>query len=214
MGWKHLGVAFERTGRVLNVTCTPLGRKYAAPKLLNHVTAPDVIIWSAVLASACLPGVLPPMVLLQKTGGVVQAYTGSGVLWRDGSFRNDIPSHELRASLNVQFTVVSQVNPHVTLFFYDRDGAIGQPPARRLSSVWRGGFVLSALEHFLKLDIRKWLRLLRDLDLVPLLFGQDWSYVWLQKFDGSVTVRPKATVGEYLRLLRDPTRWAGCWIGW
>ncbi|KAJ2159611.1 hypothetical protein GGF46_002895 [Coemansia sp. RSA 552] len=198
--------AFERTGKVLNISCTPVGHRYSPPKLLNYITAPNVIIWSAVLASACLPGVMQPMVLLMKThDGRIVPYTNSGALWRDGSFRNDIPSRDLRASLNVQFTVVSQVNPHVTLFFYDRDGSIGRPPARRYSSMWRGGFVFSAIEHMLKLDIRKWLRILCDLNLVPLVLKQDWSFVWLQKFDGEITILPKARVSDYLRLLLDPT---------
>ncbi|KAJ1742034.1 hypothetical protein LPJ68_002266 [Coemansia sp. RSA 1086] len=198
--------AFERTGKLLNISCTPMGHRYSPRKLLNYITAPNVIIWSAVLASACLPGVMQPMVLLMKTrDGQVKPYTDSGVLWRDGSFRNDIPSTDLRASLNVQFTVVSQVNPHVSLFFYDRDGSIGQPPARRYSSVWRGGFIPSALEHMLKLDIRKWLRLLSDLNLMPLILSQDWSFVWLQKFDGDVTILPKSRISEYFKLLTDPT---------
>lgn len=38
--------AFERTGRVLNVTVVPFGG-HGPPKLLNHLTAPNVIIWSA-----------------------------------------------------------------------------------------------------------------------------------------------------------------------
>ncbi|KAJ2450093.1 hypothetical protein EV183_004514 [Coemansia sp. RSA 2336] len=198
--------AFERTGKLLNISCTPMGHRYSPRKLLNYITAPNVIIWSAVLASACLPGVMQPMVLLMKTrDGQVKPYTDSGVLWRDGSFRNDIPSTDLRASLNVQFTVVSQVNPHVSLFFYDRDGSIGQPPARRYRSLWRGGFIPSALEHMLKLDIRKWLRLLSDLSLMPLMLSQDWSFVWLQKFDGDVTILPKSRISEYFRLMTDPT---------
>ncbi|KAJ2662920.1 hypothetical protein IWW48_001628 [Coemansia sp. RSA 1200] len=198
--------AFQRTGKLLNISCTPIGHKYSPPKLMNYISAPNVIIWSAVLASACLPGVMQPMVLLMKTrDGKVKPYTESGALWRDGSFRNDIPNSDLRASFNVKFTVVSQVNPHVAQFFYDRDGAIGQPPARRHSSVWRGGFIPSAIEHALKLDIRKWLRLLGDLNLVPLLFNQDWTYVWLQKFDGNITIVPKRRFAEYFQLLLDPT---------
>lgn len=30
-------------------------------------------------------------------------------------------------------------------------------------------------------------QLIRDLDLLPQLLGQDWSSVFLQRFDGSVT---------------------------
>ncbi|KAJ2824839.1 hypothetical protein IWW50_003136 [Coemansia erecta] len=201
--------AYERTGKLLNIACTPLGPRCSPRKLLNHITAPNVIIWSAVLASACIPGFMQPMVLLMKTrDGRIRPYTDSGAFWRDGSFSNDIPSTELRTSLNVQFTVVSQVNPHVSLFFYDRNGSIGQPlPARHSSSnsSWRGGFIASAIEHMLKLDIRKWLRLLFDLRLMPMMLSQDWSLVWLQKFDGNVTILPQPSVPEYFRLLRDPT---------
>ncbi|KAJ2724405.1 hypothetical protein GGI07_002006 [Coemansia sp. Benny D115] len=200
--------AFERTGKVLSISCTPMGHRYAAPRLLNYVTAPDVIIWSAVLASACLPGVLQPMVLLMKTrSGRVCPYTACGLRWRDGSFRCDIPSAELRATFNVRSTVVSQVNPHINLFFFNRNGAIGQPVTPSFSRLarWRGGFVLSALEHFLKLDIRKHLRMLSDLNLLPLLFRQDWSFVWLQKFDGNVTILPEWRVSELWKLISDPT---------
>ncbi|KAJ2691960.1 hypothetical protein H4R19_006251, partial [Coemansia spiralis] len=173
--------AFERTSKILNITCTPIGHRYSPHKLLNYITAPNVLIWSAVLASASLPGVVQPMVLLMKTrDGRIRPYTDSGALWRDGSFRNDIPGADLRAQLNVQFTVVSQVNPHITLFFYDCVGSIGQPAPSGRRSIWGGGFVLSAAERILKLDVRKWLRVLRDLSLMPLILGQDWSYIWLQ----------------------------------
>ncbi|KAJ2858244.1 hypothetical protein GGI22_003344 [Coemansia erecta] len=158
------------------------------------------------MASACLPGAMQPMVLLMKTrDGKVKPYTESGVLWRDGGFRSDIPDSDLRASFNVKFTIVSQVNPHIALFFYDRHGSVGQPPPCHYSSIWRGGFILSAVEHALKLDVRKWLRLLSDLNLVPLLFNQDWTYVWLQKFDGNITIVPARRLTEYFRLLLDPT---------
>ncbi|KAJ1906623.1 hypothetical protein LPJ81_001250 [Coemansia sp. IMI 209127] len=179
--------AFQRTGKLLSITCTPLGHKYSPPKILNL-------------------RVMQPMVLLMKArDGRVKPYTDSGALWRDGSFRNDIPISDLRASFNVKFTIVSQVNPHIALFFYDRNGSVGQPPPCHYSSIWRGGFILSAVEHALKLDVRKWLRLLSDLNLVPLLFNQDWTHVWLQKFDGNITIVPPRRLAEYFRLLLDPT---------
>jgi len=33
-----------------------------------------------------------------------------------------------------------------------------------------------------------WLKVLRDLELLPRLMNQDWSWIWLQKFDGHVTI--------------------------
>jgi hypothetical protein len=52
---------------------------------------------------------------------------------------------------------------------------------------WRGNFVLSAAEQWLKLELTKNFKLIRDLELLPPLLGQDWSSVFLQRFEGSVT---------------------------
>ena len=72
MRWFSLGMtfreAFEKTGRVLNISCTPLrsrGRR-APPLQLNHISAPHVDIASAVCASACVPMLIEPVTLLEK----------------------------------------------------------------------------------------------------------------------------------------------------
>jgi hypothetical protein len=52
---------------------------------------------------------------------------------------------------------------------------------------WRGGFILSAAEQWLKLELTKNIKLMRELELLPNLLGQDWSSVFLQRFDGAVT---------------------------
>ncbi|KAI8975177.1 hypothetical protein BDF20DRAFT_877304 [Mycotypha africana] len=48
--------AYEKTGRIFNVSVIPYD-PHSPPKLLNYITAPDCVIWSAVLASAAIPGV-------------------------------------------------------------------------------------------------------------------------------------------------------------
>ena len=60
------------------------------------------------------------------------------------------------------------------------------------------------MEHFLKLDLAKYLRLLRDLELLPRPMNQDYSQLFLQRFHGSVTVRPRFRVYAITRLLADP----------
>ena len=40
--------------------------KRTPPVLLNHLSAPDVVIALAVVASACVPGLLKPMYLRSK----------------------------------------------------------------------------------------------------------------------------------------------------
>lgn len=48
--------AYERTGRVLNISVIPHD-PHSPPKLLNYVTAPHCVIATAIIASAAVPGV-------------------------------------------------------------------------------------------------------------------------------------------------------------
>lgn len=48
--------AFDRTGRIINITVAPVN-DYDPPRLLNYLTAPHVCIYSAALASCAIPGV-------------------------------------------------------------------------------------------------------------------------------------------------------------
>ncbi len=75
--------AYERTGRILNVTCVP-SDPHSPTILTNYLTAPDCVIWSAVLASAAVPGILNPVVLMMKTpSGTLTPYS-FGHKWKDG----------------------------------------------------------------------------------------------------------------------------------
>ncbi|KIM67964.1 hypothetical protein SCLCIDRAFT_107258 [Scleroderma citrinum Foug A] len=195
--------AFLRTGRILNVSVVPADR-HSPTKLLNYLTAPDTIIWSAVLASAAVPGIMNPVVLMQKLpdGQIVPWNWGSK--FKDGSLRVDIPLQALNLYFNVTHPVVSQVNPHVHLFFFASRGSAGKPVAHRKGKGWRGNFLLSAAEQWLKLELTKNFKVIRDLELLPQLLGQDWSSVFLQRFDGTVTIWPKTRVWDWFRILSDP----------
>ncbi|CAK7228044.1 hypothetical protein SBRCBS47491_006771 [Sporothrix bragantina] len=205
--WSHGSMtfreAYERTGRILNVTCVPAD-PHSPTILCNYRTAPDCVIWSAVLASAAVPGILNPVVLMMKTPcGRLVPYS-FGHKWKDGSLRTDIPIKALNLHFNVNFTIVSQVNPHVNLFFFSSRGSVGQPVTHRKGRGWRGGYLGSAFEEYLKQDLRKWLKLLRNLELLPRLLGQDWSELWLQPFSGTITIWPKSIPSDFIRLLSDP----------
>ncbi len=178
---------------------------HSPPKLVNYLTAPDTVIWSALLASAAVPGILKPVPLMQKLpGGKLEPYN-FGNKWKDGSLRTDIPLSALNMYFNVTYSIVSQANPHVKLWFYSPRGSVGRPTTHRKGLGWRGGFLGSALEQFLKHDMFKWLRVLRDLELLPRPAGQDWSSVFLQKFEGSVTIWPKTQLSDFRHILSDPT---------
>ncbi|PSR73374.1 hypothetical protein PHLCEN_2v10666 [Hermanssonia centrifuga] len=91
--------AYIRTGRILNVSVIPADR-HSPTKLLNYLTAPDTVIWSALLASAAVPGILNPVVLMQKLkdGNLVPWNWGSK--FKDGSLRVDIPVQSLNLYFN------------------------------------------------------------------------------------------------------------------
>ncbi|CAK5275540.1 unnamed protein product [Mycena citricolor] len=154
--------AYQRTGRVLNISVIPADR-HSPTRLLNYLTAPDTVIWSALLASAAVPGILPPVVLMQKLrdGSVVPWNWGSR--FKDGSLRVDVPIQG-----------------------------------------WRGNFILSAAEQWLKHELTKNFKLIRDLELLPQLLGQDWSSVFLQRFDGNITIWPRTRFWDWIRILSDP----------
>jgi predicted acylesterase/phospholipase RssA len=205
--WTHGSMtfreAYERTGRILNVSCVP-SDPHSPTILCNYLTSPDCVIWSAVLASAAVPGILNPVVLMMKTGdGQLLPYS-FGHKWKDGSLRTDIPIKALNLHFNVNFTIVSQVNPHVNLFFFSSRGSVGHPVTHRKGRGWRGGYLMSAFEHYLKLDMNKWLKFVRHAELLPRPLGQDWSQLWLQEFSGTITIWPKSVVSDFLHILSDP----------
>ena len=195
--------AFERTGRILNVSCVP-SDPHSPVLLNNHITSPDCIIWSAVLASAAVPGILNPIVLMRKTkDGSLVPYS-FGNKWKDGSLRTDIPLKSLNIHFNVNFSIVSQVNPHINLFFFSPRGSPGRPVTHRKGRGWRGGFLGSSLETSIKLDLQKYLKILRHLELLPRPLGQDWSQIWLQRFSGTITIWPKTVLSDFYNILNDP----------
>jgi TAG lipase/steryl ester hydrolase/phospholipase A2/LPA acyltransferase len=57
--------AFDRTGRILNIVVTP-NNSTDPPRLLNYLTAPHVLVWSAAVASSSLPGVFEANRLVVK----------------------------------------------------------------------------------------------------------------------------------------------------
>ncbi|KAG2229866.1 acyl transferase/acyl hydrolase/lysophospholipase [Thamnidium elegans] len=197
--------AYERTGRIFNVSVIPYD-PHSPPKLLNYLTAPDCVIWSAVLASAAIPGILNPVVLMQKKRGTEHLIPYNyGHKFKDGSLSTDIPTLALNTQFNVNYTVVSQVNPHVHIFFYANQGSPGRPVTHLSGRGWRGGFLASTIEQMLKLDLAKWLKVLRSLKLLPKIHDQDWSSIWLQKFDGNVTILPKSDLSDWFYTVADPT---------
>jgi predicted acylesterase/phospholipase RssA len=65
IGLQTFQEAFDRTGRIINITVSP-NNSYDPPRLLNYLTAPHVCIWSAAVASCAIPGVFDSISLVCK----------------------------------------------------------------------------------------------------------------------------------------------------
>ena len=91
------------------------------------------------------------------------------------SLRTDIPLKALNLHFGATYSIVSQVNPHINAFFFTSKGTVGRPVTHRRGRGWRGGYLGSATETYLKLELQKFLKMLRHLELLPRPLGQDWS---------------------------------------
>lgn len=107
--------AYNRTGKILNITVSP-DTLFEQPRLLNNLTAPNVLIWSAVCASCSLPGIFPSSPLYEKdpVTGKQKPWAGSSsVKFVDGSVDNDLPISRLSEMFNIDHIIACQVNIHV-----------------------------------------------------------------------------------------------------
>ena len=99
----------------LNITVTDKNES----RLLNYLTAPNVLIWSAIVASCAIPGMFDPVELMMKIeNGKVIAYCppSRGIQFTDGSVAGDLPMQRMSELFNINTFIVSQVNPHIVPF--------------------------------------------------------------------------------------------------
>jgi len=197
--------AYERTGRVININVSEPG-EHGQPVMLNHDTCPDVVIYSAVIASAAMKNFVKPQALLVKRpdGSLAPRQYRTIEKFVDGCFQRDLPVRELSEMYNIRFSVVSQVGPHAVPFHFRNQGEAGMPSRwRRSTGGWRGGFLLSACEMILKTEMRKNLIILNRLGLV----NQDnigATSLFLQTFEGDITIVPPVYLWDYYKLISDP----------
>jgi len=69
----------------LNITVTDM-RKIDESSLMNYLTAPNVVVWSAAVASCAIPGMFEPVELFEKQeDGSIAPYHKTRTLYIDGS---------------------------------------------------------------------------------------------------------------------------------
>ena len=107
--------AFKISGLHINVAVAPYDASQEA-RILNAYTSPDLLVWSAVLASCAVPILFPPVKLTSKRqNGQLTPYMAN-TRWVDGSVRSDFPQEKMARLYNLNYTIASQVNPHIVPF--------------------------------------------------------------------------------------------------
>jgi NTE family protein len=110
--------AYQLTGLHINITVSP-AEPHQKARLLNAITSPNVLVRSAVLASAAVPGIFPPVTLMAKNkDGEVKPYLPLR-RWIDGAFSGDLPAKRLARLYGVNHYIVSLTNPFVLPFVTD-----------------------------------------------------------------------------------------------
>ena len=110
--------AYDLTHQHINITVSP-AEQHQKPRLLNNITSPNVLVRSAVLASAAVPGIFPPVTLMAKAkNGEVKPYLPLRK-WVDGSFSDDLPAKRLARLYGVNHYIVSLTNPFALPFATD-----------------------------------------------------------------------------------------------
>ncbi|QDZ17736.1 triacylglycerol lipase [Chloropicon primus] len=179
--------AYERSGRVLNI-CVTAANTNEPPKLLNYLTAPNVVIWSAVAASSAFPFLFMPTDLLARNRqGEFVKYLNidkthcSDRRWRDGSLEEDLPTNGVSEMFNVNYFLVSQVNPHIVPWL-----ALKNVFPRKLSYL-----IISEWKH----------RCQQLAEILPNWFPKHMFLVFCQRWEGDVTVYKNTSIMSYIAML-------------
>ncbi len=145
------------------------------------------------------------MALLTKgPDGVVRKPEKKEDVYWDGSIDQDIPTSGLAEMFNCQFFLTAQCNPHIVPFFHSPKGDVATPSRwvrGQNEDSWRGGFLLAAVERYLKNDMKSKFHFLNDLK-VAVGFT---STMMTQIYHGSTTIVPKVSISDYFVLFSNPS---------
>jgi TAG lipase/lysophosphatidylethanolamine acyltransferase len=198
--------AYNRTKRVLNITVATTGRG-GVPKLLNYLTAPNVLIWSAAIASnAPSPSLYGKPIHLRckdSTGAIIPWSTATDATfhpWTHASYSDrDSPLSRIAELFNVNHFIVSQARPYLVPFL--RSDMPGPSPlyTRRGQTSLIGGLL-----RLMTMEIHHRLSQLDSLSLLPNSIRRFLVDEHIPA--ASVTLVPEISAGDFVRLLETPTR--------
>jgi TAG lipase/steryl ester hydrolase/phospholipase A2/LPA acyltransferase len=206
--------AYYRTRRILNIPVSTSSH-FELPRLLNYITAPNVIIWSAVCTSCSVPLVYKKASLLAKdpkTREHVSWDPNPDATWIDGSVDNDLPMTRLAEMFNINHFIVSQVNPHVVPFL-TKDKELISTDASQPTAFSEGSGWLNNGLSIARGEIVHRMQVLVDMGIMPSAVTKIRS-VLSQRYSGDINIFPQILLADFPRVLSNPTPeyMAGCML--
>ena len=144
----------------LNITVTDFSNADES-RLLNYLTAPNVLVWSAVVASCAIPGMFDAVDLMMLTeNNKIVPYNprSTGFRFQDGSVASDLPLQRLAELFNINTFIVSQVNPHIVPFVSVESGEV-------IDSAYQKRYIRT-MKALIGNEIRHWFKQLNVLGLL------------------------------------------------
>jgi TAG lipase/steryl ester hydrolase/phospholipase A2/LPA acyltransferase len=197
--------AYNRTQRILNIPVSTSSH-YELPRLLNYVTAPNVVIWSAVCTSCSVPLVYKKASLLAKD---LKSRTLSpwdpnpNATWIDGSVDNDLPMTRLAEMFNVNHFIVSQVNPHVVPFLTKDEELIATDEPQFSATPTQAGWMSSGLNIAREEAVHR-MQTLVDMGIMQSAVTK-LSSILSQRYSGDINIFPRVNLADLPWVLSNPT---------
>ncbi|KAH1486669.1 hypothetical protein LV164_001245 [Aspergillus fumigatus] len=195
--------AYARSKRILNITIATSG-KNGTPNLLNYLTAPNVLIWSAAVASNASTGSLYQPVTVyckDETGSIVpwpHAQDATFQSWRHVHYSDgESPLSRIAELFNVNHFIVSQARPYLIPFL----GPDLSMLDRHQTGQWN---ITRPLMRLVVAELRHRLRQLDYLGLLPQIIGR---LLIEETIPGSnLTLVPDLSLSDFTKLLQNPSK--------
>ncbi|KKK14480.1 putative Patatin-like serine hydrolase [Aspergillus ochraceoroseus] len=194
--------AYARSKRILNITVATSGRS-GTPNLLNYLTAPNVLIWSAAVASnASNNSLYAPVTIYCKdeTGSIMPWPHSQDVVfqpWRHIHYdEGDSPLSRIAELFNVNHFIISQARPYLVPLLRSELNYLDRRPTTGHWNLTRG------LTRLVALEIGHRLRQLNYMGLLPSPLAR---LLIEETVPGSnLTLVPDLTVRDFPKLFQNP----------
>ncbi|KAG2201450.1 hypothetical protein INT47_001499 [Mucor saturninus] len=184
--------AYAKSKRVLNISVSS-SRTQEVPQLLNYLTAPNVLIWSAACCSTASVGLFGSCDLMAKDkNGKIVKWISSAVKWNHWSettpAESDAPLYRLSELFNVNHFIVSQASIYAIPFIAKAQNLQHES-------------LLHKFAYILASEFKHRLYQLDQLHILPHIFRG----VIEEKMSGNVNIVPEIAFSDFNILFSNPS---------